>query len=52
MATNIHILTQGKGCLRTKPVARIKERKKNCFPLLLGTSARGETGVYQGHAVT
>lgn len=47
MATYIHILT----CLRTKSVALIKERKKNCLPLLFSTSASGEAGVYQGHAV-
>lgn len=51
MATHIHILTWRKGCLRTKPVALTKERKKNCFPLLVSTSASGEDGVHQGHAV-
>lgn len=40
-----------KGCLRTKSVALIKERKKNSFPLLFSTSASGEAGVYQGRAV-
>lgn len=51
MAIHIHILTWRKDCLRTKFVALIKQRKKNCFPLLFSTSASGKAGVYQGHAV-
>jgi len=50
-ATDIHVLTWRKGGLRTKSVALIKERKKNCFPLLFGISASGEAGAYQGHSV-
>lgn len=47
---HIHMLTCRKGGLRTKSVALIKKRKKNCF-LLFSISVSSEAGVYQGHTV-